>query len=396
LRDVFISGVGMTDFGKFPGRDVGSLAREAVAHALADAAVKPKSVQMVFFSNACAGRLAGQEMIRGQVMLAGSGLEGLPLINVENACASGSSAVFMAWLAVGSDQCDAALAVGAEKLVVPDKRKTFEALMGGVDVSRIDQVRAKLGLSGDGDSAHSLFMDVYASMATRYMERTGATQRDFALISAKNHRHGALNPRAQYRHEVSVDEVLASRHISGPLTLLMCALIGDGAAAVVVCSRGAVQNGSSELVRIRGFGLATAQEDADWSPVEKAARRAYEQSGVGPEDIDAVEVHDATSPAELILYEELGLCAPCGGPRLLSSGATELGGRVPVNPSGGLISKGHPIGATGVGQIVELVEQLRHQAGRRQVEDASVALAENAGGYLHPHPAAATVTILSR
>jgi acetyl-CoA acetyltransferase len=386
----------MTDFGKLKDRDAGSLARAAAARALADAAVESTLVQMIFFSNACAGRLIGQEMIRGQVMLGSSGLEGIPLINVENACASGSSALFLAWLAVASGQCDIALAVGAEKLAVVDKKRTFEALMGGVDVSRIDELRAKLGLGESEDRAHSLFMDVYAAMATSYMGRTGATKRDFALVSAKNHCNGALNPHAQYRHEVSVDEVLASRQISGPLTLLMCAPIGDGAAAAVVCSRSAVRSCRRDLVQVRGFGLATGREDANASPVEKAARVAYEQSGIGPEEIDVIELHDATAPAELIIYEELGLCGPGEGPRLLASGATALGGRVPVNPSGGLLSKGHPIGATGIAQIVELVEQLRHQAGRRQVENAQIALAENAGGYLHPHPAAAAVTILSR
>lgn len=395
MRDALVAGVGMTAFGKFAERSIGALAAEATSTALADARIPAEDVGFVFFSNAAAGILSGQEMIRGQVMLRGTGLEGKPLVNVENACASGSSAFFLAWLAVASGQSDVALAVGAEKLAVPDKQKTFEALAGGVDVSRMDELRVQLG--ADGAAAHSLFMDVYATMANAYMERTGATERDFARISAKNHTNGARNPRAQYRQAVTTDEVLASRRITGPLTLLMCAPIGDGAAAAVVCSAERAERASgSKPIRVRGIGLSSGEEGATESPVTRAARAAYERAGLGPEDADVVEVHDATAPAELILYEELGLCAPGDGPAFLASGATDPGGRQPVNASGGLLSKGHPVGATGVAQVVELVEQLRGEAGPRQVEGARTALAENSGGYLHPHSAAATVTILSR
>jgi acetyl-CoA acetyltransferase len=233
------------------------------------------------------------------------------------------------------------------------------------------------------------------------MERSGASVEDFAEVAVKNHHHGALNPRAQYRDEISVAEVLASREISWPLTLLMCSPIGDGAAAVVVGSdehARRVGAGTAPVgVRVRASALVsgTDREHGEAAGVERAAQRAYEQAGVGPDELDVVELHDAAAPAELILYEELGFCAPGDGPKLLASGDTALGGRMPVNTSGGLLSKGHPIGATGCGQIVELVDQLRGRAGDRQVEGARVALAQNAGGVLGADFAAMVVTVLS-
>jgi acetyl-CoA acyltransferase len=230
------------------------------------------------------------------------------------------------------------------------------------------------------------------------MAASGATERDFAQVAVKNHRHGSMNPKAQYRNLVTVEEVLASRVISEPLTLLMCSPIGDGAAAVVVCSPEAAQRYGAEAVRIRASALVTGMVDekSDPSPAERAARRAYEQAGIQPADVDVVEVHDASAPAELVVYEELGLCGSGAGPAHLASGATSLGGRQPVNVSGGLLSKGHPVGATGCAQIVELVEQLRGRCGDRQVDGARIALAENAGGFLNPDAAAAVVTILSK
>jgi acetyl-CoA acetyltransferase len=239
-------------------------------------------------------------------------------------------------------------------------------------------------------------MDVYALLARRYSEKSGADERDFAQVAVKNHRHGALNPKAQYREEVTVEEVLASRRISGPLHLLMCSPIGDGAAALVVCSAERAAAAGADAVHVRATAIASGRDDDGPVAVERAAARAYEQAGVGPEDIDLAEVHDAAAPAELQIYEELGLCGPGEGPALLASGATTLGGRVPVNPSGGLLSKGHPVGATGCAQLVELTEHLRGRAGARQVEGARIGLAENAGGFLGPDQAVASVTILSR
>ncbi|SNR53631.1 thiolase family protein [Blastococcus mobilis] len=400
MRDVFVGGVGMTAFGKFPDRTVGALATDATTGALQDAGLGVPDVETVFYANATAGLMTGQEMVRGQIALRETGLLGKPIVNVENACASASTAANLAWLSVASGQVDIALAVGAEKLSHPDKTRAFTALAAAVDQERLDELKAAL-YNEQADPAatgdRSFFMDVYADMAQKYMARSGATAEDFAAVAVKSHRHAALNPRAQYRNQVTVEEVLGSRRISGPLTLLMCSPIGDGAAAIVFCSEEVASRLETPKVRVRASSLVSGREGhSSETAAERAAQRAYEVAGLGPEDVDVAEVHDAAAPAELIIYEELGLCAPGEGPKLLASGDTALGGRIPVNTSGGLISKGHPVGATGLAQLVELTEQLRGTLGERQVEGARVAIAENGGGYLGPDPAAVCVTILSR
>jgi acetyl-CoA acetyltransferase len=240
-------------------------------------------------------------------------------------------------------------------------------------------------------------MDVYAGMTRHYMEQSGATTEDFARIAVKNQGNGKLNPKAQYGGDITVEEVLASRQISGPLTLLMCSPIGDGSAAIVLCSEDAARRLGAETVRVRATKLVSGRDrgPGDAGAVERAVAKAYEAAGVGPEDLDVCEVHDAAAPAELMIYEELGLCGPGEGPKLLASGETALGGRVPVNPSGGLLAKGHPIGATGCAQLVELADQLRGRCGARQVDGARVALAENGGGFLGTDPAAIVITVLS-
>jgi acetyl-CoA acetyltransferase len=406
MEPVLIAGVGMTKFGKDPSVSIRSLAEAAVAEAVNDADIPVDEVGITFFSNAAAGLVTGQEMIPGQVALRHTGLLGKPLVNVENACASASSAAYLAWLSVASGHVDVAIAVGAERLSHEDKSRSFAALASAIDLEQVADLEAALYESGDteGDPSASpivpsgsLFMDIYASIARNYMARSGATPRNFAEVAVKNHEHGALNPRAQYRNRVSVEEVLESRMIADPLTLLMCSPIGDGAASAVFCSPDrAAGPGERETVRVRAISLMSGVDGGGPGAVEVAAQGAYEQAGVGPQDLDVVELHDAAAPAELSLYEELGLCEPGGGPRLLESGDTRLGGRLPVNLSGGLLSKGHPVGATGCAQLVELTEQLRGHAGERQAEGAEVALAENGGGYLGPDVGAAAVTILSR
>lgn len=396
MPDAMIIGTGMTRFGKFADATIRGLAEDAVRSALDDAGVGPLDVERVFFGNAVAGLITGQEMIRGQYALRDVGLGGIPVVNVENACASGSTAFHLAVTSIQAGQCDLALVVGAEKLTHQDKRRSFQALGAAVDLERLDQLKRELyGDDVPPEGERSLFMDVYADMANQYMERSAATEQDFAAVAVKNHDHGALNPRAQYRDPVTIEQVLNSRRISGPLTLLMCSPIGDGAAALLLASEEYSKRLGAAGVRVRASALVSGLGGEE-APSTRAAAQAYNQAGLGPEDIDVVELHDAAAPAELILYEELGLCAEGEGPKLLASGHTRLGGRVPVNPSGGLISKGHPVGATGCAQLVELVDQLRGRAGDRQVEGAHVALAENGGGYLGPYPAAATVTILSR
>jgi acetyl-CoA acyltransferase len=409
MSDVFIAGVGMTRFGKFPDSTIRSLAEEAVAEALADARLTAADVDMVFFSNAVAGVLTGQEMIRGQVALRYTGLLGVPLVNVENACASASTAFSLAVSAVASGSAEVALAVGSEKLTHEDKAKSFAAIGTAVDLFQLADLKEwmRSGSAGsplpeeadvDGGDKRSLFMDIYAANSRAYMEHSGATVEDFAQVAVKSHQHASLNPKAQYRRPVTVEEVLASREVSSPLTVLMCSPIGDGAAALVVCSPDRARRLGGESVRVRGCALVSGTDRSGDEPnaAERAAAKAYQQAGIGPEDLDVIELHDAAAPAELMTYEELGLCGPGEGPRLLRSGETALGGRRPVNPSGGLLSKGHPIGATGCGQLVELVDQLRGRCGQRQVKGAQVALAENGGGFLGTDAAAMVVTILSR
>ncbi len=396
MRPVVIAGVGMTPFGKFLDRSVRDLSEEATAAALQDANLTADQVGMIAFGNSSSGLITGQENIRGQAALRNTGLLGKPIVNVENACASGSTGFHLAWLYVASGQCDVALAVGAEKLAHQDKSVSFAAMEAAVDLENREALLGNLVASEGAGATQSIFMDIYANMTRQYMERSGATAEDFADIAVKSHLAGALNPRAQFRKEVTREEVLGSRMISNPLTLMMCSPIGDGAAAIVVCSEEVARRAGAQAIKIRATVLVSGSADGKMeAPPTRAAKQAYEIAGIGPEDVNIVELHDAAAPAEIMLYEELGLAAAGEGPALLASGKTQIGGDMPVNPSGGLLSKGHPVGATGCAQIFELTEQLRGRSGDRQAEGAKVALAENAGGMLHPDPAACTITILS-
>jgi acetyl-CoA acyltransferase len=392
-----VLGAAITAFGKIEGRTLRSLAEEAVRDALTDAGLQARDVGMVFFANAADGLISGQEMIRGQSALRHTGLLGAPIFNVENACASATSAFLLACMAVESGAADVAVAVGAEKLTHSDKARPLAAIGTAIDLSQPPTLDGRIAGDDHPTGPKSYFMDVYAAMAADYMRRTGATEADFADVAVKNGRHGALNPKAQYRNGVTRDEVLASRVISAPLRLLMCSPVGDGAAAIVVCSEEYARRHGGGLVRVRACTVRSGTDRAHGEPagVTLAARAAYERAGMGPDDVHVAEVHDGAAPAELIVYEQLELCAPGEGPKMLASGETALGGRLPVNTGGGLLSRGHPIGATGCAQLVELVDQLRGRSGPRQVAGAKVALAENAGGYLDSDSAAIGVTLLS-
>ncbi|NVH75757.1 thiolase family protein [Paraburkholderia sp. JPY432] len=389
MRKVVIGGIGMTPFGKFLERNLKSLSEEAVSLALKDARVTVNDVDRIFFGNAAAGVVTGQEMIRAQSSLRNTGLDGKPMYNVENACASGSSALNLAWLSVACGQSETALVVGAEKLSHEDKAVSFGAFARAVD---LEEPLPEGYTKGSG----SLFMDLYARKARMWMEKSGAEASDFARVVVKSRRAGSLNPVAQFRKETSIEEVLGSRMVSDPLTLFMCSSIGDGAAALFICSEEYARNHDIRPVYIRASSIVSAKADGSGDLVAvRAAQAAYEEAGIGPEDVHVVELHDASAPAELIHYENLGLCASGDAAGLIRSGATDIGGRISVNPSGGLLSRGHPVGATGVAQIVELTQQLRGAAGPRQRPDAKVALAENNGGQLAGDSAVALVTILS-
>jgi acetyl-CoA acyltransferase len=370
VRDVFVAGVGMTLFAKQQHRTLKDLTAEAVWTALADAGLGVDAVEASYFGNAVGGSITGQEMVAGQVALAPLGIHGLPVINVENACASASTAFHLAWQAVATESCDIALAVGAEKMTHPDKARSFAAIGGSVDVECIPP---------DLPSDRSFLMDLYAQAALRYMDASGATVEDLAAVVVKNQRNGLRNRLAQYGAELTVAEVLASRLIVAPFTLLMCSPISDGAAAaVLVCDRVAGRL-AAPAARVAASVVRSARPGRRVS--ELAATAAYEMAGVGPDDVDCAEVHDAAASAELVLYEQLGFARPGDGPALIRDGAVEPGGRIPVNTSGGLLARGHPIGATGLAQIHEAVSQVTGRAGARQVEGARVTLAQNAGGW---------------
>ena len=400
-----IVGAAMTPFGRHPDADLRSLAEAASAATLRDAGISAHDVQMVVFGNATDGVLHGQEMIRGEVALRHAGFAGVPIINVENACASSSSAFHVACLAVQAGAVDVALALGVEKLTHPVKARSFAAVATAVDLAGEPELRRVVASSllGSQEPAErevnsSPLMALYADKARAYMDRSGATDEHLAQISVKNRRHAGLNPNAQFQTPVTIDEVLASRVIAAPLRLLMCAPIGDGAAGVLVASSEYARRLGGRHVRVEACALTSnGAHPAAGHPAERAGRTAYEQAGLGPMDVDVAEVHDACSAAELWMYEALGFCGAGDGPKLLADGTTELGGRLPVNTSGGLLSRGHPLGATGCGQLVELTDQLRRRAGVRQVPEARVALAQNAGGMLdHGDEAVSVVTILSR
>ncbi len=396
MRKVMVGGVGMTRFGRFLDRSLGDLACGAVRQALDDAGLEVADIGLVAFGNAAAGLLNSQECIRGQTALRRLGLEGAAVINVENACASGSTAFHLARLAVGAGQCDVAVAVGAEKMYSEDRLVALRALEAAADAEELRDLKHRIGAPEDAPTG-SVFMDLYSSVARGYMEKSGATVEDLAAVSVKSRRAGARHERAQFRQTVDTEAVLASRMISDPLTLMMCSPIGDGAAALVLTSEDFARRHAIAGIEVKACAMASGMPaHPEAAPVAvRAVAAAYEEAGLGPEDLDVVELHDAAAPAELVLYEELGLCPPGGGPDLLRSGRTSFGGDVPVNAGGGLLSRGHPVGASGCAQLVELTEQLRGTAGARQREDAAIALAENAGGWMGNDAAATVVTILA-
>jgi acetyl-CoA acetyltransferase len=412
MRQVAIIGAGMTKFGKFLDRSLKDLGREAVEEALRSAGVEKADIEAAVVGNAAAGLITGQECIRGQVILREMGFGDIPVINTENACASSSTAFHLAWLYVASGMCDVALALGIEKLYHEDKRRSYQAIGAAVDVELVQQILARMqeeaaakanepaaatapGGAGAGQS-RSMFMDIYAALARNHMQKYGTTKEQFAKVAVKNHYHGSLNPHAQYRERYTLEEILNSPLVAEPLTRLMCSPIGDGAAALIVTTAEKARQYTTRPILVRASVLGSGKDLVADEPTvgARVARRAYEMAGITPEDLNVIEVHDATAPAEIVIYEELGLCPLGEGGRLIDSGDTELGGKMPVNVSGGLLSKGHPIGATGTAQLYEIFWQLRGECGDRQVEGARIGLTENGGGMVRGDLAALSVHIL--
>jgi len=405
MRDVAIAGAGMTRFAKYEDRGLKDLSHEAVEAALEAAGMDRESLQIAVVGNAAAGLTTGQECIRAQVILRAMGIDKIPMVNTENACASSSTALQVAWLYVASGMYDVALALGVEKMYTADKARAMSAFSAGVDVEELRKIMEQLkppseqaaGAQSGAGKSRSLFMDIYAAGARAHMARYGTTKEQFAKVAAKNHNNGSLNPHAQYQDRFTVAEILESPEVAEPLTRLMCAPVGDGAAAAVLVSPEVARRHSKAPVWIKGSALVSGSDtrDEDGGTAARAVRRALEMAGATIEDVDVMEVHDASAPAELMLYEELGLCAAGEGGRLIDEGVTEIGGRIPVNTSGGLIAKGHPVGATGLAQAYEVWLQLRGQAGERQVDGAKVGLTHNGGGMVRGEAAATTVHVLA-
>jgi acetyl-CoA acetyltransferase len=415
VTDAFVIGSYSTAFGKFPDRSYKDLTRDAYLGVLADAGLaNGDSIGMAWFGN-CGMWTDGQGSIRGQVCLTPLVRDGLfpervPVINVEGGCATASMALHGAWKDVLAGQTDLSLAIGVEKTFSPDDpEKTARLFNGGIDQYDPEEWSAYYAAAGaatgkpfEPGADRTIFMDTYAMQAAWHMRAYGTTQRQIAIACAKNHAASVDNPKAQYRFPLTADEVLADRPVSWPLTRAMCAPIGDGAAAALVCSR-AFLDRQPPAVRARAVRIAASvltggkYRRLDEPGLSKlAASRAYAMAGLSAADIDLAEVHDATSFSELYQSEMLGFCSPGEGGRLAESGATALGGSIPLNLSGGLVSKGHPVGATGLSMIDELMLQLRCEAGPRQVPGARIALAENGGGVMGFDEAACSVIILHR
>ena len=393
MRDVAIVGVGMIRFGRYPDKGIKDLVRESVEDALRDAGADARKLEAAYVGSAVPGIMTGQEQIKAQVTLSAMGIDTIPMYNVENACASSSTALHLGWTAVGAGLYDCVLVVGFEKLYDKDKLKSFMALGTAVDVENavrfLEEFQARRGaeekIIGEGSGqSRSVFMDMYAYYTRTYMERFGLTQEHFAKLAVKSHRNGALNPHAMYRKEVTVEEVLRSGDVAFPLTRMMCSPVCDGAAAAVLCSREKAAQFTTRPVWIQGsvVGSGRISHDLGDTLTSRLAPRAFEAAGIGPGEIDLIEVHDATSPSEIITLIELGLCPGEEAARWIDEGELEITGRLPTNTSGGLASKGHPIGATGMGQVHEVVLQLRGDAGGRQVARARTGMTHNGGGIL--------------
>lgn len=387
MRGVTVAGVATTRFGRHLDRTLGSLAAEAVENALTDAATSASDVGAVVFSNAAAGVLSGQEMIRGQVALKGTGLEGLPIINTENACASGSSAAHLAWLMVASGQVDVAMAVGAEKLFHADKKRSFAAIESGTDLSLRSERDAVVG--------GSVMMGAYASEARAYAAAYGELDDALAAVAVKNRAFAHANPDAQFRELIEAVDVASSREVVAPLRLLTCSPLTDGAAAVVLRAE-ELSGGEVGRPRVTLAGSHVVSYRAGDPVVERAAAAAYRAADVTAADIDVFQLHDACAFAELVQYEQVGIAASGTAAAAVLAGRTGAGGDAPVNTDGGLLSRGHALGATGIAQIAELTRQLEGRATGRQVDDARLGLAVNSGGWMGDDYAVSVATLLAR
>lgn len=366
MRDVYVLGVGMIKFGRYPDKDVPQLGAEAALLALKDAGMTIRDIELLVCGNLFQANAMNAQRILQQI-----GQTGIPALNVSNACATGSTAFREAYLGVASGMYDVTMAVGVEQM-------GKMGLLGGGARSGGESVEGVLG-SG-------LMPAVFGQAGVEHMRKYGTTVEQFAKVSVKNHKHSVHNPLSQYQVEVSLEDVLKSRMVAYPNTLYMCCPTGDGAAAAILVSADKVKQYTNKPIKVACSVLTSdpwTERDLTMPDVNtltrNAAKQAYEKAGLGPKDLDLVELHDCFATAELLHYENLGLCGEGEAGRMIDEGRTALGGEIPVNVSGGLLSKGHPLGATGVANIYEIVTQLRGQAGTRQVEGAKVGLAHVIG-----------------
>src|SRR6185369_5566502 len=365
MRDVYVAGVAMIRFGRYPDRDVPDLGAEAVLLALKDAGLGMRDVEMM-----AAGCLFQANAMVGQRVLQEVGQTGIPVVNVANACATGSTAFREAWIAIASGMHDVALAVGVEQM---GKMGLLGAGGGGS------------GVRTEGVIGSGLMPAVFGQAGMEHMRKYGTTREQFAKVAVKNHKHSTKNPLSQYRNEVGLDDVLNARMVAYPNTLYMCCPTGDGAAAAVVVSPEKARQLGAKVKVLASILTSDPWTDRDLTLPDvntltrNAAKQAWNRAGVGPDDLDLVELHDCFATAEILHYENLGLCGEGEAGRLIDDGETAHGGRIPVNVSGGLLSKGHPLGATGVAGIFEITSHLRGSAGARQVDGAKVGLSHVIG-----------------
>ena len=411
MNDIFVIGTGMIRFNKYPDGTVRGMARDAVDLVLKDAGLEKGDIQAAYVSNTFWGMFAGQHSRRGEVMLWDLGMDRIPIVNCENACAGASTALYLGYTAIKAGMFDVVLALGSEKITHENKAMSLGAYATCMDVenfaahlkmfeelSKRFTVKMPDGQSPPGEG-RSVFMDAYAMGARWHMSKFGSTQRQLAVICSKNHLHGSLNPLAQYQTTMSMEEVLADKPVAYPLTRAMCAPVGDGAAAAILCSEKYLKRLKEKRpVRIRASVLGSGMHrDLDGPDIgERLSKQAYDMAGLGPKDINLAELHDATSYGELHQVEAMGFCKLGEGGIFAESGATTLGGSLPINTSGGLECRGHPIGASGLAQIHEVVTQLRGEAGKRQVEGACIGLTENGGGNLGVEEASMTIHIFEK
>ncbi len=410
-NDVYIGGIGMTRFSVHLDKTHHQLCALALDDVFKDSGIDKESIECVFFANSAWGIFESQHAIRGQCALRPYGLLGIPIINVENACASASTALYSGYMAVKSGEFEVVLCLGVEKLAHPDKKLMFSAFTSGFDRTDLEDTfglyeklsnEFKIPVPPDDGKGKSQAMETYGVMSRWHMSKYGSTQEQLAKIAVKNRANGALNPLAHWQEPITLEKVMNDRLISYPITRPMCAPIGDGAAAAIIVSErikpklnlpGAVK--IRAIAHTSGHDKRTFEEGVDIG--ERLSRIAYEKAGLGPEDIDIAEVHDATSYGELHQTEALGFTPEGTGGEFIESGKSALDGETPINTSGGLLSRGHPVGASGLAQVFELVTQIRGEAGKRQVpKKVKIALAENGGGVLTLEEASMTISILEK